>query len=271
MRSTKPRIVLRLFGRTAPARPTVMPRPSTSRGAVGARTEDFQGVAMSTKPCSPATRSAQLSTAGPPPRRSAAGPAHQVMVVAPAAPPEELLAARRPHHVDLAGVGERLQRRGRPWSGRRVRPDRAAARAAPGRCGSRRPRRAARSRRRAAGCCAGATAVVVLTRGGSRGRAAWLTRDRRRCARCGRRSARTRFPGRAARRAPRRRRAARAGAGRSAAAGHRATRRVRVRSGSPPAELGDDRDAQRRGERSQQLAGGGVLLVAFIVDNGIRG
>ena len=62
-------------------------------------------------PCCAATWSAHASTVGA--EHLHGGPAraaHQMVVVAVAAPAVQVLAARRAHHVEVAGVGEGLQR-----------------------------------------------------------------------------------------------------------------------------------------------------------------
>ena len=103
-----------------PTRKTPEARHSPSRGDRAAvelqvRPEQVPKISRvwltSVKPCSAATESAQRSTAGPSTSTvRAAGAADQVVVVRAAAPAVEGLAVLGAQHVDLAGVGERLQR-----------------------------------------------------------------------------------------------------------------------------------------------------------------
>ena len=223
-----------------------------SAGAGRAGAEDLQGVAdvgvtvLGRDPVGPALHRRAGHLDGAP-----AGPADQVVVVALAAPAVEVLAAGRAHHVDLAGVGEPLQ--GAVDGGQ---PDPLAALAAACACRSWalwKPSTSAeqrRSPRSAAGCCARAARARAHDRlPGVADRVGHDVRDVLVD------QARTRSPGRAAARAPRRPRAAPAGAGRPAAAARRASRPARARSARRAASSLTMASRIGADEGAQQLAG----------------
>ena len=139
------------------------PCPSVRRRSAGAAgAEDLEGVADvgvavgGGDGAGPLLHGRALDLDG-----GAAGAADQVVVVGGAAAAVDALAGLGAQRVDLAGVGQRLQGRGRPSRGRPARRARRAARGSPGRCGS---RRRSPSRRRSRGAAGWAGALPVGSR-----------------------------------------------------------------------------------------------------------